>query len=321
VVTYLVLQAASDVDTDLDFLVMGDWGGQDSHPYTTGAERHTAHGMNDAAKRFGAKFALALGDNFYDDGVNDVSDKRFQETFENCFSGESLSAAKGFKFHVVAGNHDHNGNVQAQIDYSSKSERWSFPSAYYSFTAVAPDGATIQFVMIDTVLLAGNSDQGATKPSNFTLASDQLAFIKTTLEKSTADFLVVAGHYPVFSIAENGPTRELQPDRFSYLRDYKVSAYLSGHDHNEQYIDVGDNIQYHVIGSAHKGNPSRRHAHTLKSGQLKFYDAHPGFASVSVSKSGMQIKHWKSNGELLFAAPVILPRAVTSKNHSDLFVV
>jgi len=100
-----------------------------------------------------------------------------------------------------------------------------------------------------------------------------------------------------------------------------VSAYLSGHDHNEQYIDVGDNIQYHVIGSAHEGDSSRRHAHTLKSGQLKFHDAHPGFASVSVSKSGMQIKHWKSNGELLFAAPVILPRAVTSKNHSDLFVV
>merc|ERR1711937_756179 len=105
-----------------------------------------------------AKFTLALGDNFYYAGIKNVDDARFSETFEQCFSGNSLSGASGHTFHIIAGNHDHLGNVQAQIEYSSKSQRWSFPSLYYSFSKMAPDGATVQFVMIDTVSLAGNSD-------------------------------------------------------------------------------------------------------------------------------------------------------------------
>ena len=34
------------------------------------------------------------------------------------------------RFYVVAGNHDHLGSVQAQLDYHG-SERWRFPSLYY----------------------------------------------------------------------------------------------------------------------------------------------------------------------------------------------
>jgi len=307
--------------SSLQFLVMGDWGGRSSSPYTTSSEVDTAQSMDVAANALGAKFALALGDNFYTTGVKSVSDARFEETFEQCFSGSSLQASSGFKFHVVAGNHDHIGNVQAQVDYSAKSERWNFPSLWYTFTETGPDGATVQFVMIDTPTLAGNSQWNDDDidplngsqlpgPANYTLAQSQLAFIKDTLAESTADFLIVAGHYPVFSIAEHGPTKQLQPSAFPYLRQHKVSAYLCGHEHNEQYIDVGDGIQYHIIGSAHIGDSSTAHAGTLKKGQLKFHDPRGGgFASVEVSKAGMQIKHHDRQGKLLYTAPTITPRS------------
>ena len=80
-------------------------------------------------------------DNFYSHGIGtDEHDQRFKSTFENVFTADSLKADNYFR--VVAGNHDHNGNVTAQIAYSAHSNRWSFPSLYYDFTETAPDGAT-----------------------------------------------------------------------------------------------------------------------------------------------------------------------------------
>lgn len=66
----------------LNFLVIGDWGGQPEHPYYTPAESAIAKVMGNKATEIGSQFTLALGDNFYDMGVRDVDDNRFKETFE-----------------------------------------------------------------------------------------------------------------------------------------------------------------------------------------------------------------------------------------------
>lgn len=36
------------------------------------------------------------------------------------------------KWLMVAGNHDYEGNITAQLEYSKKSPRWFFPSLYYT---------------------------------------------------------------------------------------------------------------------------------------------------------------------------------------------
>lgn len=120
----------------------------------------------------------------------DVTDSRFQSTFENVFTGSSLQGPE-YKFYILAGvrrpalllllmfllcvsafvsvsvclcvslflffymfishypcvcaqNHDHYGNVTAEVAYSGQSNRWTFPSLYYTFTKTTADGATIQ---------------------------------------------------------------------------------------------------------------------------------------------------------------------------------
>merc|ERR1712048_940976 len=120
------------------------------------------------------------------------------------------------------------------------------------------------------------------------------------------DYIIVAGHYPVFAVGEHGSTKQLSPTAFPHLRDNCVSAYLAGHDHSEQYIDVGDGIQYHVIGSAHLGS-NHTQFNSVSQDQLKFH-AWPdgGFAAVTVSKEGMQFKHFDASGKMLYAAPKIL---------------
>jgi len=69
-------------------------------------------------------------------------------------------------------------------------------------------------------------------------AQDQWDWAKTTMAASTAEYLVVAAHYPVWSIAEHGPTAALVDKLMPLLQEYEATAYLCGHDHSAQHIRV-----------------------------------------------------------------------------------
>jgi hypothetical protein len=134
--------------------------------------------------------------------------------------------------------------------------------------------------------------------------------------RSTADYIIVAGHYPVHSVAEHGPSHPLQADSFPFLRDYQVSAYLCGHDHDAQHIDVGDGVQYHVVGSAHGGKALWWHTHSIEKDQLKFKTSEDGgFAIISASKKGMIIQHADEDGKILYTAPAIPSRHTLTPKH------
>lgn len=66
----------------MDFVMLGDWGGQPEPPYYTPAQKYVASQMGKKAAEINSKFTIALGDNFYHFGVKDVDDPRFKATFE-----------------------------------------------------------------------------------------------------------------------------------------------------------------------------------------------------------------------------------------------
>ena len=72
--------------SSLNFMVVGDWGGQSDPPYYTDPEQDVAKQMGQVAAATGSQFTLSMGDNFYDNGVTDVNDPRFKNTFEVCTS-------------------------------------------------------------------------------------------------------------------------------------------------------------------------------------------------------------------------------------------
>jgi hypothetical protein len=83
------------------------------------------------------------------------------------------------------------------------------------------------------------------------VADDQWTWIQQTLANSTADYLWVTGHYPVWSVCEHGPTQQLVDQLKPMLEQYKVTGYASGHDHCLEYLDEGLGVVYVLSGAAY----------------------------------------------------------------------
>jgi len=309
---------------DGNFFVMGDWGGLPIWPYYDPAENGIAKAMGKLATAKDAKMTLVLGDNFYTTGVRSVDDKRFKETFENVFVADSLQNDRHFR--LLAGNHDHYGNVSAEVAYTNVSARWYFPSLYYDFHETIGN-ATLHIVMIDTVLLAGDSRDAETGedltgnmytgPRDERMAESQWNWINQTVAESTADFLIVAGHFPVWSICEHGPTTVLVEKLKPILEANRVTAYLAGHDHCAQHIDEGKGVQYHGIGAGIISNPTKKHAGDIPTGSLVWHHDNSifgelrgafGHVSIDPSTGGLVVTHYESNGNVLYQASPIPPR-------------
>ncbi|XP_073253709.1 tartrate-resistant acid phosphatase type 5-like [Porites lutea] len=292
---------------ELSFLALGDWGGIELWPYTTLIERAVSKGMSKIAENLETQFIVALGDNFYHLGVKNVDDKRFNETFEDVFTAKSLMTP----WYFCAGNHDHYGNVSAQIAYSSKSKRWNFPDYYYTKSWKIPGSdIELQLVLLDTVQLCGDSGDDhfntqPQEPESQEASETQWKWIEDTLQSSTAHYLIVGGHFPVWSVAEHGPTDCLVNRLRPLLQKYKVTAYISGHDHNLQHLkESNSSVEYFVIGSAAYIVDSKTHKDSVPKGSLSFFwadaDKEGGFAAVRVAATNMTLEFVDAFGASLY---------------------
>lgn len=192
--------------------------------------------------------------------------------------------------------------------------------------------STLTIIMLDTVLLCGNSDdfldQQPRAPRSGVQANRQLMWLQERLAKSKADYLLVAGHYPVWSISEHGPTDCLLKSLRPLLKKYKATAYLCGHDHN---LQVGtwsllikfdlrllwhfvllfqylkeSGIGYVVSGAGNFMDPDVRHRNQVPRGYLKFFNGDGGtlggFAHVEVNKKQLTVTFIQARGTSLYRA-------------------
>ena len=108
--------------------------------------------------------------------------------------------------------------------------------------------------MIDTVTLVGEC-QNATDYSGCALellaeneqaANAQWEWLEAQLTTSTADFLWVAGHYPIYSAGSDGTTPLLVTKLLPLLQQFNAH-YISGHDHMHEHIVV-EGVNMFVTG-------------------------------------------------------------------------
>uniref|UniRef100_A0A0N4ZG83 Tartrate-resistant acid phosphatase type 5 n=1 Tax=Parastrongyloides trichosuri TaxID=131310 RepID=A0A0N4ZG83_PARTI len=281
---------------DLQFFLIGDTGGDPIYPYTSYAQRRVADAMNELNTYGNYSFVINTGDNIYFNGASHVFDTRFEDSFEYPYDKEYLK----MPFYMIFGNHDYLGNIDAQINYTYHSNKWTFPSYYYkiNYELVNNDDIVkIKFIMLDTMQLCGNTididgdsifswlkaeHHDPSGPENETLANAQWDWIEGELQNSREEYLFVVGHYPVYSASEHGPTDCLIEKLDPLLRLYNVTAYFSGHDHNLQDILVHDNktdtyMTYVVSGGGSKTDRSQKSSNKIPSNSLRFMYPVNGF--------------------------------------------
>lgn len=261
IVTLMLIKSTTS-SNGLGFIVIGDWGGKDSPPYYKDAQVKAAAGMSKVATDINANFIMALGDNFYYDGVEESDSTRFADTWEQVYITPYPSLQK--PWYICAGNHDWHGNVSAQIEYSKTNQYWKFPDFNYdwveTFTNDKGETKSIQFVMIDTILLTGNTAETDPEDVNYfqqptmdgwtTLAKQNeiVTYLEQILSQSTADFILVSGHYPVYSPCKHGNTDSMHKTVKPLLEQYNAH-YLCGHDHCLAHAN-DEGVEYVLSGMA-----------------------------------------------------------------------
>jgi len=240
----------------LSFLAVGDTG------WPGPVREQVAAGMEQAAALLPFSFVCLLGDNFYEDGVTSSADPRWEEGFENAFRGPHLDVP----FRAALGNHDHVGNVQAQVEYSAHSTRWRMPGQYYSFVEPAGPGTEAEFFVLDTEAIRREDKS----------SPEQLRWFEDKLARSTARWKIVIGHHPVRSNGEHGGIGRVQDALEELLERHGVALYLSGHDHDLEALHTDLGFLQVVSGAGSSTRNMSWGDDTL------FAAAVPGFAWIGI---------------------------------------
>lgn len=190
---------------------------------------------------------ILMGDNFYPAGVKYLNDIKWADYrmifnpigFENIFA--------------IMGNHDYEGdpNIQINSPYIQNTE-------FYYKHSLSKD---TELFFIDTVPLYQNHcgiEESHMRrihdKTYYQLQMAQLYWLENHLKRSIAINKIVFGHYPIIT---NGHYKEymepLKDTLFKIFEEYQVTAYVSGHEHNIQYIKKQENnyiFHQFIIGSS-----------------------------------------------------------------------
>lgn len=240
------------------------------------------------------EFVLATGDIHHFEGVASVNDPLWMTNYELIYSHPELM----IPWHPVLGNHEYRGNTQAVLDYGKVSRRWEMPARYY--TKVFNDkGMTMRVVWIDTAPLINKYREEKDKYPDACLQDDerQLAWIDSVLTAAKEDWVIVAGHHPIYAQTPKDAEErtDMQQRLDPILRRHHVDMYICGHIHNFQHIRQKDsNIDY-ITNSA--GSLSRK----VKpiEGTL-FCSPEPGFSIISADKNRLELRMIDKKGNILY---------------------
>lgn len=249
--------------------------------------------MGEMAGKIKPKCIISTGDTHHGNGVKSVTDDDWQEHLVDMYNHRNLAQLDWW---AIAGNHEYRGNSQALIDYSKVNPRWRMPAKYYT-TVFEKGGATIRFVMLDTTPLIDKYRESEKYPdAKHQDKEAQLEWLEKVLSEATEDWVVVAGHHPVYAqTSKNKVERESMKRAINgILRKHKVSMYLCGHIHSFQHIRrKGYDIDYIVNSSASWARDVKQTNGT------QYCSNEAGFSVITASKKRLSVHFIDKNGNIL----------------------
>uniref|UniRef100_A0A1I7WHQ2 HDAC_interact domain-containing protein n=1 Tax=Heterorhabditis bacteriophora TaxID=37862 RepID=A0A1I7WHQ2_HETBA len=140
---------------------------------------------------------------------------------------------------------------------------------------VGDTGGTVYFSMYHPFTFCSSILIFSQGPVDVNSAKKHWKWIEHHLNTSIADYLLVAGHYPIHSLSSHGPTKCLKEKLDPLLKQFNVSAYLSGHDHTLQHVAYPGqghrNIHYIISGAASRSDRSIKNKKTIPNENIKFH--------------------------------------------------
>ena len=261
------------------FIVIGDMG--------TGRpdQIKVAAAMAQRASEDGLDFMLTTGDNIYPDGVESADDPQWKTKFEDVYADPALQVP----IYPSLGNHDHRGNIQAQVDYAQRSQNWSMGGIYYTFTRTLADGTEVQFFAIDSDPIHENRVEAET----------QLDWLDRELEESDARWKIVFGHHPLYG---HNPWRGHNSMMIARLEPllvrHRADIYFAGHDHALEMLKSIEGVHYVISGAG--GGPDW--AYPVEWTDETFFVATlGGFTLCRISKDELVIEFVRLNGKTQYA--------------------
>jgi len=244
----------------------------------------------------GCDFALYLGDNFYNTGVDSVDDVQFQEKFEEPY------ANLDFPFYVVLGNHDYGGvgnlvdRPEPQVDYTERSEKWTMPDRTHSFIH-----EHVQFLGLDTNALMWSSQWGGYQT--------QVDWVREAIQSAGPQWRIAFGHHPYISNGGHGVAGQydgldqtpiaagLDVQRFVEEELCgNIDVYFSGHDHDLQWLEPQCGVEFIVSGAGAKNRPLRDWGVPT----VFETDSEPGFVWVEIVDATMNVQFYGIQSGLLY---------------------
>lgn len=298
---------ASDVitfpDAKLTFLVVGDWGRDGMC-----CQHDVALEMALTAEKMHPSFVVSVGDNFYNTGLLAWNDAQVDRSWRDVYI-RPFKSMQQLQWKVILGNHDHQGNIKAQLVLSEKENLWHMPAKYFFETIEEED---VFMAFIDTTVLYYTQKQLLEyfRGDSVTMyyRDNQIAALKKKLSESKAKWKLVFGHHPLFSSGENAAIEQRNLNQIRTIlqhifRENNVAAYFSGHEHALEHSQ-SEGINYFISGGG-----SKTGLVMLNIEESVFAIHRQGYMAVSLRKNPeeLHVQVVDMEGSVLHTASVKLP--------------
>lgn len=289
VLAFATAFAAEPPRGKLNFLVLSDLG-----DFGGGDQLQVAETLGEFTESWTPTAILNLGDTFHYWGVESVDDPAWQQNFESIYTAPALHNM----WYCVLGNHDYQGNTQAELDYTRRSRRWNLPARNYTKTFSRGD-TSVEVIFYDSTPYLRRA---RTQPDVYPDAARQdtaatTAWLRDRLAASQADWTVVCAHHPLYSARDDASRQreDILTHIGPVLRHAAPDLYLAGDVHCfEHFAPAGQPTDFVTCSSGSNAYP------VTALPEEKFASGASGFMTLAVDRDRLTLTMYDAEGRQIY---------------------
>ncbi len=175
------------------------------------------------------------------------------------------------------------------------------PDRSYVVSSAESGMPNLDIFVLDTTPMVGDYGEAAMRLMRGRIQvprpGPQMAWLQRSLQRSHADWKIVVGHHPLYSGGRHGGSVELARRLDPMFATHGVQAYLCGHDHALQHIQVGG-VAHICAGSGASAGPARDIEGT------RFRLSRPGFAVFAMEERALRLEFRDFTGRSVYRTAI-----------------